>query len=212
MKRPGTSSQPTAGQGTTSPSSPQTLRTMTVWCRWTCPRSSPMIALPFHPSNAFTIEELNANLHDILHQTDEDNVQQLVGRKDVEAGPVQQDRERQTAGGPGRHRRLRRRHCSTASMSAAAILKGHTGGCGDYALSVYPGSQPIMHGADPQRRPSTDLMASRRHHPHLRSAAPASALGTCPPTGHCSIRHYHPQLPQPRGLQARQTASWPGWH
>ena len=26
---------------------------------------------------------------------------------------------------------------------AASILKGHTGGCGDYALSVYPGSQPL---------------------------------------------------------------------
>ena len=45
-------------------------------------RIRPMIALPMHPSNAFTIEELNANLEDILHQC-EQNVQQLVGRKDV---------------------------------------------------------------------------------------------------------------------------------
>ena len=27
----------------------------------------PMIAMPFHPSNTYTIEELNANLEDILH-------------------------------------------------------------------------------------------------------------------------------------------------
>ncbi len=30
----------------------------------------PMIALPFHPSNAYTIEELNANLEDILHEVE----------------------------------------------------------------------------------------------------------------------------------------------
>ncbi len=38
-----------------------------------------MIALPFHPSNAFTIEELNANLEDILHACEQD-VQKLIGR------------------------------------------------------------------------------------------------------------------------------------
>ena len=31
----------------------------------------PMIAMPFHPSNTYTIEELNANLSDILHETEE---------------------------------------------------------------------------------------------------------------------------------------------
>ena len=36
-----------------------------------------------HPSNAFTIEELNANLEDILHACEQD-VQKLIGRKDVQ--------------------------------------------------------------------------------------------------------------------------------
>ena len=45
-------------------------------------RIRPMIALPMHPSNAFPIEELNANLKDILHECEE-NVQKLVGRSDV---------------------------------------------------------------------------------------------------------------------------------
>jgi aconitate hydratase len=31
----------------------------------------PMIAMPFHPSNAYTIEELNANLEDILHDCEQ---------------------------------------------------------------------------------------------------------------------------------------------
>ena len=37
----------------------------------------PMIALPFHPSNAFTIREFNANLEDILHKVDEDTMLKL---------------------------------------------------------------------------------------------------------------------------------------
>ena len=39
----------------------------------------PMIAMPFHPSNTFTIEELNANLEDILHETEEKGRKQLSG-------------------------------------------------------------------------------------------------------------------------------------
>ena len=31
-----------------------------------------MIAMPFHPSNAYEIDELNANLMDILAQVEED--------------------------------------------------------------------------------------------------------------------------------------------
>ena len=102
----------------------------------------PMIALPMHPSNAFTIEELNANLHDILHDCEE-NVQKLVGRRDVkldlcskiENGRLRVD-QGVIAGCAG--------GLFDSIYEAASILKGHTGGCGDYALSVYPGSQPIM--------------------------------------------------------------------
>ena len=42
----------------------------------------PMIALPFHPSNVFTIEELNANLEDILHEAEENGRKQLTGNVD----------------------------------------------------------------------------------------------------------------------------------
>ena len=102
----------------------------------------PMIALPMHPSNAFTIEELNANLEDILHACEQD-VQKLIGRKDVsldlcskiENGKLRVD-QGVIAGCAG--------GLFDSIYEAASILKGHTGGCGDYALSVYPGSQPIM--------------------------------------------------------------------
>ena len=48
----------------------------------------PMIALPMHPSNAFTIEELNANLEDILHACEQD-VQKLIGGLAYIVPPVQ---------------------------------------------------------------------------------------------------------------------------
>ena len=91
----------------------------------------PMIALPMHPSNAFTIEELNANLEDILHACEQD-VQKLIGRKDVsldlcskiENGKLRVD-QGVIAGCAG--------GLYDSIYEAASILKGHTGGCGDYA-------------------------------------------------------------------------------
>ena len=37
----------------------------------------PMIALPFHPSNAFTIADFKANMMDILHQVDKATIEQF---------------------------------------------------------------------------------------------------------------------------------------
>ena len=93
----------------------------------------PMIALPMHPSNAFTIEELNANLEDILHACEQDVQLDLCSK--IENGKLRVD-QGVIAGCAG--------GLYDSIYEAASILKGHTGGCGDYALSVYPGSQPIM--------------------------------------------------------------------
>ena len=41
----------------------------------------PMIALPFHPSNAYTIQEFQENMDELLHQVDEDTVRQLKLKK-----------------------------------------------------------------------------------------------------------------------------------
>ena len=40
----------------------------------------PMIALPFHPSNVYTIDELNENPYDILRQVEEKAAQVADGR------------------------------------------------------------------------------------------------------------------------------------
>ena len=69
----------------------------------------PMIALPFHPSNAYTIQEFQENLDELLHQVDEDTVRQLKLknrpaslREKIVDGKFRVDQ--------GSHRRLLRRY------------------------------------------------------------------------------------------------------
>ena len=155
----------------------------------------PMIALPMHPSNAFTIEELNANLEDILHACEQD-VQKLIGRKDVsldlcskiENGKLRVD-QGVIAGCAG--------GLYDSIYEAASILKGHTGGCGDYALSVYPGSQPIMMELV-RTGVIHDLMASGAT---IRTAfcGPCFGAGDVPANGALSIRHTTRNFPSREG-------------
>ena len=155
----------------------------------------PMIALPMHPSNAFTIEELNANLEDILHACEQD-VQKLIGRKDVqldlcskiENGKLRVD-QGVIAGCAG--------GLYDSIYEAASILKGHTGGCGDYALSVYPGSQPIMMELV-RTGVIGELMASGAT---IRTAfcGPCFGAGDVPANGALSIRHTTRNFPSREG-------------
>lgn len=155
----------------------------------------PMIALPMHPSNAFTIEELNANMEDILHACEQD-VQKLIGRKDVqldlcskiENGKLRVD-QGVIAGCAG--------GLYDSIYEAASILKGHTGGCGDYALSVYPGSQPIMMELV-RTGVIGELMASGAT---IRTAfcGPCFGAGDVPANGALSIRHTTRNFPSREG-------------
>lgn len=155
----------------------------------------PMIALPMHPSNAFTIEELNANLEEILHACEQD-VQKLIGRKDVqldlcskiENGKLRVD-QGVIAGCAG--------GLYDSIYEAASILKGHTGGCGDYALSVYPGSQPIMMELV-RTGVIGELMASGAT---IRTAfcGPCFGAGDVPANGALSIRHTTRNFPSREG-------------
>ena len=155
----------------------------------------PMIALPMHPSNAFTIEELNANLEDILHACEQD-VQKLIGRKDVqldlcskiEDGKLRVDQGVLAGCAGGLYDSI---------YEAASILKGHTGGCGDYALSVYPGSQPIMMELV-RTGVIGELMASGAT---IRTAfcGPCFGAGDVPANGALSIRHTTRNFPSREG-------------
>ena len=99
----------------------------------------PMIAMPFHPSNAYTIEEFNANIADIIHETEEaakislgtenyslkDKIRN--GRLYVEQGVIAG-----CAGGGFEN-----------ICAAADILDGKDIGAEEFSLNVYPASMPI---------------------------------------------------------------------
>ena len=100
----------------------------------------PMIAMPFHPSNTYTIEELNANLTDILDDVEKRALVSLDGKVDftlkdkVRDGKlyVEQGIIAGCAGGGFEN-----------ICQAADIIRGKSIGADEFTLSVYPASTPI---------------------------------------------------------------------
>ena len=100
----------------------------------------PMIAMPFHPSNTYTIEEVNANLLDILDETEKRALVSLDGaveyslKDKVKNGKfmVEQGIIAGCAGGGFEN-----------ICAAADILKGSYIGSDGFTLSVYPASMPV---------------------------------------------------------------------
>ncbi len=100
----------------------------------------PMIAMPFHPSNTYTIEDLNANLMDILEDVEKKALVSLDGQVDftlkdkVRDGKlyVEQGIIAGCAGGGFEN-----------ICDAADILKGKSIGSDEFTLSIYPASTPI---------------------------------------------------------------------
>ncbi len=159
-----------------------------------------MIALPMHPSNAVAIEDLNANAADILREC-EQNIRRLVGRQDVNinlVGKLENGRLRVDQGVIA--------GCAgglfDSVIEAASILHGHSCGNGDYELSVYPSSQPIMMALD-KRGVLNDLMASGAT---VRTAfcGPCFGAGDVPANGALSIRHTTRNFPSREGSKPGQ--------
>ncbi len=100
----------------------------------------PMIAMPFHPSNTYTIEELNANLSDILHETEErakvslDGAVEFSLQDKVRNGKFYVDQGIIAGCAGGGFENI---------CAAADILKGRYIGADEFTLSVYPASMPL---------------------------------------------------------------------
>ena len=100
----------------------------------------PMIAMPFHPSNVYTIEELNANLMDILDETEKKALVSLDGAVDfhlkdkVKNGKFMVDQGIIAGCAGGGFENI---------CAAADILKGKYIGSDGFTLSVYPASMPV---------------------------------------------------------------------
>ena len=100
----------------------------------------PMIAMPFHPSNAYAIDEVNADLGDVLHDVEErakvsfgERVQVDLTRK-VHDGKLLVDQGIIAGCAGGGFENL---------CAAADILDGADIGSDEFTMSVYPASMPI---------------------------------------------------------------------
>ena len=155
----------------------------------------PMIAMPFHPSNVYTIEELNANLLDILDDVEKKALVSLDnnkvkftlkdkvhnGRLYVEQGVIAG-----CAGGGFEN-----------ICDAADILRGKSIGSDEFSLSVYPASQPIFMELVKNGR-IADLMATGAT---VRTAfcGPCFGAGDVPANNGLSIRHSTRNFPNREG-------------
>ena len=152
-----------------------------------------VIAMPMHPSNVYTIHELQENAEEILHLVETEANRQIRGAKmDLvskfhDGGVWAQQGE--IAG------------CSGGTFdnicAAADILRGASCGNGAFSLSVYPGSLPaslelVRNGC------AADLMAAGVL---MRECfcGPCFGAGDCPANGEFSIRHTTRNFPNREG-------------
>jgi aconitate hydratase len=164
----------------------------------------PMIAMPFHPSNVYTIEEVNANLEDILREVEKgaaislDNAVPYSLTDKIRNGKlyVEQGVIAGCAGGGFEN-----------IMAAADILNGANIGNGEFTLSVYPASMPIY----------MELVKNGTVAKILETGAvlktafcgPCFGAGDTPANNAFSIRHSTRNFPNREGskLQSGQIAS-----
>ena len=164
----------------------------------------PMIAMPFHPSNTYTIEEVNANLDDILADVEKRALVSLDGAVDyslrdkVHDGKLYVDQGIIAGCAGGGYENI---------CAADNILKGASIGSDEFTLSVYPASTPIYmelvkNGA------VADLMQTGAI---VKTAfcGPCFGAGDTPANNAFSIRHSTRNFPNREGskLQNGQISS-----
>ena len=154
----------------------------------------PMIAMPFHPSNAYTIDELNANLYDILDEV-EKNALTVLGNKvkytlkdKIRNGKLYVEQGTIAGCAGGSYENI---------CDAADILSGKNIGADEFSLSVYPASQPILMELV-KNGTMAKLIASGAS---IRTAfcGPCFGAGDTPANNALSIRHTTRNFPNREG-------------
>ncbi len=164
----------------------------------------PMIAMPFHPSNAYTIEELNANLDDILTDCEArarvslgDQVEFSLKNK-VRNGKLYVDQGIIAGCAGGGFENI---------CAAADILEGRSIGADEFTLSVYPASMPVYMELVKNGSAATLMQTGAV----LKTAfcGPCFGAGDTPSNNGFSIRHSTRNFPNREGskLQSGQIAS-----
>ena len=165
----------------------------------------PMIALPFHPSNVYTIDELCKNPQGILSEVEAKAKSQLGNSAlkfslvdKIRNGNIYVDQGVIAGCAGGTFDNL---------MDAAAILKGKNIGTDEFALSIYPSSQPIYQQLVNNGAISTFFDSGAT----VRTAfcGPCFGAGDVPANGGLSIRHSTRNFPNREGSKpgAGQIAS-----
>ncbi len=155
----------------------------------------PMIALPFHPSNAYTIDALYENLEDILRETE------LAAEKVAEGRAHFSLLDKVTSDGKLACQQGVIAGCAGGTYSniveAAHALKGASTGYDEFYLSVYPSSQPVFVDLD-RKGLLADLMDAGAI---VRTAfcGPCFGAGDTPAHNALSIRHATRNFPNREG-------------
>ena len=164
----------------------------------------PMIAMPFHPSNTYTIDEVNANLEDILRDVEKKALVSLDGQVDykltnkIRNGKLYVDQGIIAGCAGGGFENI---------CAAADILTGKNIGSDEFTLSVYPASMPvymelIKNGAAASIMEAGGVMKTA-------FCGPCFGAGDTPANNAFSIRHSTRNFPNREGskLQNGQIAS-----
>ena len=164
----------------------------------------PMIAMPFHPSNVYTIDELKANLMDILDDVEKRALVSLDGKVDftlkdkVRDGKLYVEQGIIAGCAGGGYENI---------VDAADILRGHYIGADEFTLSVYPASTPIYMQIAKNGR-LADIMETGAI---VKTAfcGPCFGAGDTPANNAFSIRHSTRNFPNREGskIQNGQIAS-----
>ena len=164
----------------------------------------PMIAMPFHPSNAYTIDELNANLDDILADCEKrakvslgDQVSFSL-RDKVHNGRLYVDQGIIAGCAGGGFENI---------CAAADILDGKSIGADEFTLSVYPASMPIY--MELVKNGSAAMLMQTGAVLKTAFCGPCFGAGDTPCNNGFSIRHSTRNFPNREGskLQNGQIAS-----
>lgn len=160
----------------------------------------PTIAMPFHPSNIYTIEELKANALDIMNKVQTEGLKQfdmpnlkfdLAGK--VRNGEIYVDQGIVAGCSGGTYENI---------VDVADIMDGRSTGNGAFTMSVYPGSQPVY--MELVRNGSIEKLMNAGVIVRSAFCGPCFGAGDTPANQGFSIRHTTRNFPNREGSKPNE--------
>lgn len=155
----------------------------------------PMIALPFHPSNVYTIAELNLNAGDILRAVE------IEGQKQIDNPDIKFSLTNKLVDGRLKVDQGIVAGCAGGTFEnmcdIAALVENRSIGNGEFTLSAYPASQPIY--LELIKNGAAAKMLSAGITMKTAFCGPCFGAGDVPANGALSIRHTTRNFPNREG-------------